>query len=98
MEAVELEVVEGYPTDVVGFGTDIPHFRFSGRVILRSNQTIPFASARVVWADAGCMQKAILWGAGSIRDAHGADEKIAIADLVQAVKDYKHIISVLATK
>ncbi|ELR18923.1 peptidase dimerization domain containing protein [Acanthamoeba castellanii str. Neff] len=72
MEAIELEVVEGYPTDVVGFGTDIPHFRFSGR--------------------------AILWGAGSIRDAHGADEKIAIADLVQAVQSYKHIISTLASR
>lgn len=32
MEAVELEVVEGFPTQVVAFGTDIPHFRFSGRV------------------------------------------------------------------
>lgn len=44
------------------------------------------------------LSKAVLWGAGSITDAHGADEKIAIADLEQAVKDYKNIISLLATR
>lgn len=65
-EPQEMESVEGFPTRVVGYGTDIPALRPLGRPLL--------------------------FGPGSILEAHTADEKVAKRDLVQAVRLYKELI------
>lgn len=57
--------VEGLPTTVVRFSTDIPYL-----------------------PDVG---EPLLYGPGSIRDAHTAHERISKASLYQAVDDYVHI-------
>ena len=62
---VELEPLEGLPTTVVGFGTDIPYLGDVGR--------------------------ALLFGPGSILDAHTDREKIAKAAMAEAVDAYVDI-------
>lgn len=69
-EPQEMESVEGFPTTIVGYGTDIPALRPLG--------------------------KPLLFGPGSIFDAHTAKEKIAKKQLLESVDLYKKLVMKLA--
>ncbi len=64
-----MESVEGFPTKVVGYGTDIPALRSLG--------------------------KPLLFGPGSILEAHTAREKVSKQDLTKAVGLYKTLVAKL---
>jgi acetylornithine deacetylase len=64
-----MESVEGFPTKVVGFGTDIPALRTLGTPLL--------------------------FGPGSIEDAHTAEEKISKRELLGSVGLYQQLVKVL---
>ncbi len=68
----ELVVVDGFPTTVVSFGTDVPYLRSMGRPLL--------------------------FGPGSIEDAHTATEKISIRQLHDAVERYVELHAILTSQ
>ena len=68
-EPQTMEVVEGFPTKVVGYGSDVPFLRALG--------------------------KPLLFGPGSIFEAHTADEKISKLDLSQGVMLYQRLVRIL---
>ena len=63
---------EGFPTKIVGYGTDIPVLRPLG--------------------------KPLLFGPGSIFEAHTADEKISKQELLNAVDLYQKLVRELRKK
>ncbi len=71
-EPQEMETVEGFPTKIVGYGTDIPVLRPLGRPLL--------------------------FGPGSIFDAHTADEKVSKQELLDAVDLYQKLVKELRKK
>ncbi|MCK5353215.1 peptidase dimerization domain-containing protein, partial [bacterium] len=71
-EPQEMEAVEGFPTKIVGYGTDIPVLRPLG--------------------------KPLLFGPGSIFDAHTADEKVSKQELLNAVDLYQKLVRELRKK
>lgn len=64
-----MESVDGFPTKVVGYGTDIPVLRSLGRPLL--------------------------FGPGSIEEAHTAQEKISKSELIESVGFYQQLVKVL---
>ena len=68
-EPQTMESVEGFPTKVVGYGTDIPALRSLG--------------------------KPLLFGPGSIEEAHTAQEKIPKKELLDSVELYQKLVKVL---
>ena len=71
-EPQEMESVEGFPTKIVGYGTDIPALRPLG--------------------------KPLLFGPGSIDEAHTAGEKVSKKELLQAVDLYQRLVRALQQK
>ncbi len=71
-EPQAMESVEGFPTKVVGYGTDIPALRSLG--------------------------KPLLFGPGSIEEAHTAQEKILKKELLDSVGLYQQLVKVLQEK
>jgi len=71
-EPQEMEAIEGFPTKIVGYGTDIPVLRPLG--------------------------KPLLFGPGSIFDAHTADEKVSKQELLNAVDLYQKLVRELRKK
>ncbi len=71
-EPQEMEIVEGFPTQIVGYGTDIPVLRPLGRPLL--------------------------FGPGSIFEAHTADEKVSKQELLNAVDLYQKLVKELFQK
>ena len=71
-EPQEMETVEGFPTKIVGYGTDIPVLRPLGRPLL--------------------------FGPGSILQAHTADEKVSKQELLNAVDLYQKLVRELRKK
>jgi acetylornithine deacetylase len=65
-EPQNMEIIEGFDTKTVGYGTDIPVLRALG--------------------------KPLLFGPGSIFEAHTAKEKISKSELVKAVKLYQDLV------
>ena len=68
-EPQEMEAVEGFPTKVVGYGTDVPTLRSLGRPLL--------------------------FGPGSILEAHTAHEKISKLELAEGVELYQLLVQKL---
>lgn len=71
-EPQEMDTVDGFPTKIVGYGTDIPVLRPLGRPLL--------------------------FGPGSIFEAHTADEKISKQELFNAVDLYQKLVKRLFQK
>jgi len=71
-EPQEMEIVEGFSTKIVGYGTDIPVLRPLGRPLL--------------------------FGPGSIFEAHTADEKVSKQELLNAVDLYQKLVRELRKK
>lgn len=71
-EPQEMEAVEGFPTKVVGYGTDVPALRSLGRPLL--------------------------FGPGSILEAHTADEKMSKLELAEGVRLYQQLVQKLKKK
>ena len=76
-EPIQLGTLPGYQTEPVAFFTDIPAFKN-----LNPNPNDPNRPGTI----------ALLWGPGSIHDAHTDHERIHIRDLVRSVDVYKDIV------